>query len=520
MAETRVAGRFTLRRELGRGGMGVVWLADDERLARKVALKEILTPAGIPEEEAAELRERLLREGRAAARVVHAGAAAVYDVLLEDSSVYMVMEYVEGRSLDALVTESGPLPPERAARICLLLLEALAAAHACGVVHRDVKPANVLVTAGDRVKLVDFGIALAEGDTRLTRSGAVIGSPGYMAPEQLRGTEASAASDLWALGATLYFAVEGRDAFTGPTFTAIVANILEGAPAAPAHAGPLEGLLAALLRKDPAARPTAAEVQPALADAGRAPAEPLPAPDPRTLVLPAAPAPRPASPDGPFGPPGQGGAYPWQEGVAQPNPGPSGPPVPWQAGGTQGGIGRPVAGGPPGYGASWQSGWHRGPVAPFTAGVRAWAVLRHGWSRLVRAALICFIGQAVPVVLLRGDDDADLEAFPVVALLVWVVWAAFILLAMLVRLMRTRRFQVGPQGMSVLWGSKTEVFDWRWLHAVGVRPHGFLRARAVMVRRRARSWTPVCYLSDLDADPLMVQEALAYFAGPLWTQGR
>ncbi|GAB2846669.1 hypothetical protein GCM10022221_52550 [Actinocorallia aurea] len=481
-----MAGRFTLRRELGRGGMGVVWLADDERLDRKVALKEILTPAGFAEEEAADLRERFLREGRAAARVAHAGAAAVYDVLLEDSSVYIVMEYVEGRSLDALVTESGPLPPERAARLFLQLVEALAAAHACGVVHRDVKPANVLVTAQDRVKIVDFGIALAEGDTRLTRTGTVVGSPGYMAPERLRGAEASAASDLWALGATLYFAVEGRDAFTGPTFTAIVAKILEGRPAAPAHAGPLEGLLAALLRDDAAARPTAAEAQATLARVARAEVVPLPAPDPRTLVLPAAPSPAvPAPAPTPR----------FEPGPAHPSSAPFG------------------AGGGTGYAGSWTAGWGGGPASPFTAGVRAWALVRDACSRLVRAALICFIAQAVPVILL--GDDVDGEAFSSVAFLAWLVWGAFILLSLLSRLLRTRMFEVGPRGLSISWGGRTEDFDWRWLRGVTVRRHGLLRARAVVIRR-TRSWTPVCYLSDLDADPRTIQEALAFFAGPLW----
>lgn len=289
MTGESVAGRFTLLEELGRGGMGVVWRAEDTLLGRQVAVKQILTPPHLSEAAIAERRARMLREGRAAARLNHPNAVTVYDVLDEADGIYIVMELVRAVSLWELVQREGPLPVGRVARLGLQLLEVLAEAHAAGIVHRDVKPANVLVLPKDRVKLADFGIASLEGDTRLTGTGTLLGSPAYMAPEQVRGLPCTPASDLWSLGTTLYHALEGRDAFEAQTFPAVIARILDGAPPEPVNAGPLEPLLSELLSKDPADRPDAEAVQEVLEAAIRPIGTAAP-PPPRPVV----PAPSPS----------------------------------------------------------------------------------------------------------------------------------------------------------------------------------------------------------------------------------
>ncbi|MCP2340251.1 WD40 repeat domain-containing serine/threonine protein kinase [Actinomadura rupiterrae] len=276
-------GRYRILGLIGRGGMGRVWRAFDTELGREVAVKELRLPDEIDDAERRQWYARAEREARAAARLRHPGIVALHDrVTGEDGRPWLVMELVAGRSLDAVIREDGPLPPERVADLGRQMLDALTTAHAHGIVHRDVKPANVLLD-GDRAVLTDFGIAALDGDATITKSGVLIGTPAYMAPEQVRGRPATAASDLWSLGATLYAAVEGRPPFEGPTHGAIFVAIATEEPSPPEKAGPLADVLTALLQKDPESRATADDVRPRLAPAR--PAAP-PAAPPRTEVLP------------------------------------------------------------------------------------------------------------------------------------------------------------------------------------------------------------------------------------------
>ena len=237
-----VAGRYRLVAPLGTGGMGTVWRAQDELLHREVAVKEVVLPPGLPEEEQEQLRERTRREARAAARLASPHAVTVYDVVEEDGKPFLVMELVEAPTLSHVVREQGPLPPAQVARIGLDLLSALESAHEVGIVHRDVKPSNVLVCPDGRVVLSDFGIARSTGDASLTSTGLVLGSPAYIAPERARGEVPGPASDLWSLGATLYTAVEGRPPYdTGNALTTLTA-VVSGDPEpcarpSPGHAG-------------------------------------------------------------------------------------------------------------------------------------------------------------------------------------------------------------------------------------------------------------------------------------------
>lgn len=260
MATRVVAGRFRLIEPLGRGGMGTVWRAEDQVLGRIVALKEVSLPPSLDAPEREAMRERVLREARAAARLSHASAVTVFDVLEEDDYTFIAMEMVDSPTLAGIVEEHGPLDPARAAAIGLSLLDTLEAAHAKGIVHRDVKPANVMVS-DEFVKLADFGIASVKGDPQLTATGLLLGSPSYMSPEQISGDPAGPASDLWAVGATLYFAVEGRGPFDreGPLPTLMAISNEE--PPEPAHAGPLAPAIVSLLEKDPEARATAAQLR-------------------------------------------------------------------------------------------------------------------------------------------------------------------------------------------------------------------------------------------------------------------
>jgi serine/threonine protein kinase len=278
-----VAGRYALVDVLGRGGMGVVWLATDQLLERQVALKEITYPIALGEDERAVLRERTMREARAAARLHHPCVTAVYDIVEEDGKPWLVMERVRAaHGLDEIVDQAGPLPPLAVARIGLDVLAALEAAHAAGVVHRDVKPANVLVEPDGHARLTDFGIATTTGDPGLT-GGALIGSPAYMAPERVSGEEAKPPVDLWSLGATLYTAVEGRRAFErGQSMATLMAVVSEDPPPM-VRAGALEPVLRGLLIKDPARRSSAAkargELQAIIDDRAEGPSAPPPAPD-------------------------------------------------------------------------------------------------------------------------------------------------------------------------------------------------------------------------------------------------
>ncbi|MER7515451.1 serine/threonine-protein kinase [Streptomyces sp. NPDC126499] len=277
----RLAGRYRVVRQLGRGGMGIVWRAVDEVLGREVAVKELRTYNDASGPELDDLRLRMQREARAAARVRHPGVVAVHDVTEHQGRPVIVMELVDGPSLDGVLGERGTLPPREAARIGAAVLDALAAAHDVGVLHRDVKPGNVLLDRSGRIVLTDFGIAAMDdpGDgsaTHLTRSGEIVGSLDYLAPERAQGQQPGPASDVWALGATLYAAVEGASPFRRTsTWSTLNAIVVEPLPE-PRNAGPLGPVLRQLMDKDPSRRPdarTAARLLAAVAD-GTEPAVP------------------------------------------------------------------------------------------------------------------------------------------------------------------------------------------------------------------------------------------------------
>ncbi|MER5194804.1 protein kinase domain-containing protein [Streptomyces sp. NPDC002755] len=268
-----LAGRYRLADAIGSGGMGRVWRAHDELLHRAVAIKELTAALYVAESDQAVLLARTRAEARAAARINHSAVVTVHDVLEHDGRPWIVMELVEGRSLADAVKEDGRVEPTEAARIGLWVLRALRAAHSAGVLHRDVKPGNVLLSDDGRVLLTDFGIAQIEGDSTITRTGEVVGSVDYLAPERVRGQDPGPSSDLWALGATLYTAVEGRSPFRRTSPLTTLQAVVEEEAADPGYAGPLGPVISALLRKDPAARPDTTEAEHLLAQAaeGRRP---------------------------------------------------------------------------------------------------------------------------------------------------------------------------------------------------------------------------------------------------------
>ncbi|MDL5203314.1 serine/threonine-protein kinase [Streptomyces sp. ALI-76-A] len=268
-----LAGRYRLAEPLGKGGMGRVWRAHDEVLHRAVAIKELTAALYVSESDQAVLLARTRAEARAAARINHSAVVTVHDVLDHDNRPWIVMELVEGHSLADAVKEQGRIEPTEAARVGLWVLRALRAAHTAGVLHRDVKPGNVLLGRDGRVLLTDFGIAQIEGDTTITRTGEVVGSVDYLAPERIRGQDPGPSSDLWALGATLYTAVEGRSPFRRTTPLTTMQAVVDEEPAEPRYAGPLGPVIAALLHKDPAVRPGMVEAEQLLAEAaeGRRP---------------------------------------------------------------------------------------------------------------------------------------------------------------------------------------------------------------------------------------------------------
>uniref|UniRef100_UPI00022E07D4 serine/threonine-protein kinase n=1 Tax=Saccharomonospora iraqiensis TaxID=52698 RepID=UPI00022E07D4 len=247
-----IAGRYELAEELGRGGMGVVRRGRDTVIGRGVAVKELRLPDGA--EDVGVFQERVLREVRTGGRLNDPAVVTVFDVVTEADTTYIVMELVEAPTLADLVRERGALPPERVATIGVQVLSALRAAHAEGIVHRDVKPGNIMVAADGRVKLTDFGIAQAVDDPRLTTSGMLVGSPAFMAPERVAGHEARPASDLWALGATLYHAVEGVVPFERPTTAATLHAILNEIPFLTRAHGPLASAIMGLLTAAPEGR--------------------------------------------------------------------------------------------------------------------------------------------------------------------------------------------------------------------------------------------------------------------------
>lgn len=262
-----IADRYELQRQLGRGGMGVVWEALDRRLGRLVAVKGLLYRGAVEPETQAQWVERARREARAIARIGHQNVVAVHDVIESDSQVWIVMELLNARSLAELLREQRRLPVAQAARIALQVLRGLRAVHEAGVLHRDVKPHNILFRPNGRALLMDFGIATFEGAVQLTKSQEIIGTPKYLAPELIhRGGEAlphtgTSASDLWSLGVTLFEMVEGRAPFNGLSSFEIFIAVYEQPLPPMAHAGPLAPVIEALLRKDPQERPSARETE-------------------------------------------------------------------------------------------------------------------------------------------------------------------------------------------------------------------------------------------------------------------
>ncbi|MET7286095.1 serine/threonine-protein kinase [Streptomyces sp. NPDC005573] len=268
-----VAGRYRLVDAIGSGGMGRVWRAHDEVLHRQVAVKELTAALYVSGGDQAVLLARTRAEARAAARINHSAVVTVHDVLEHDGRPWIVMELVEGNSLADEIKERVRIEPREAARIGLWVLRALRAAHKAGVLHRDIKPGNVLLGRDSRVLLTDFGIAQIEGDSTITRTGEVVGSVDYLAPERVRGHDPGPASDLWALGATLYTAVEGRSPFRRTSPLSTMQAVVEEEAEELRHAGPLAPVITALLRKEPSQRPGAEEAEQMLAEAaeGRRP---------------------------------------------------------------------------------------------------------------------------------------------------------------------------------------------------------------------------------------------------------
>ncbi|MHC5257152.1 serine/threonine-protein kinase [Streptomyces sp. UC4497] len=261
VVERVVAGRYRLLDPLGEGGMGTVWRARDEVLGREVAVKEVRAPAGLPDAEVQRMYARLEREAWASARITNRNVVTVYDVATEEQRPWIVMELVRGVSLAEQLDEEGPMPPAHAAHIGAEVLAALRAAHEAGVLHRDVKPGNVLLSNEGRVVLTDFGIAMVEGTSALTMTGEVIGSPEFLAPERALGRTPGPESDLWSLGVLLYAAVEGHSPFRQDTPLSTLRAIVDEELPPPRRAGPLAPVIEGLLRKDPAERTPASEAE-------------------------------------------------------------------------------------------------------------------------------------------------------------------------------------------------------------------------------------------------------------------
>src|SRR3954451_21656080 len=256
-----VAGRYRLHEPVGSGGMGRVWMARDEMLDRAVAFKEFVPPEWMTDAGRTRLRDRTLREARSAARLNHPHVERIYDVVHADDLPWIVMEYVPSRSLHQVINTDGPYAPPAAARIGLAVLDALTAAHRAGVLHRDVKPHNVLIGTDGRVVLTDFGLATFVDDGAVTGPGLVVGSPQYVSPERARDGASTVESDLWSLGATLYAAVEGRSPYARESAMATLMALATEEPDPPVAAGPLAPVLTGLLRHEAADRLTADEVE-------------------------------------------------------------------------------------------------------------------------------------------------------------------------------------------------------------------------------------------------------------------
>ncbi|MDQ0685766.1 tRNA A-37 threonylcarbamoyl transferase component Bud32 [Streptomyces achromogenes] len=303
-----LAGRYRLGDVLGRGGMGTVWRAEDETLGRTVAVKELRFPGNIDEDEKRRLITRTLREAKAIARIRNNSAVTVFDVVEEDDRPWIVMELVEGKSLAEVIREDGVLDPKRAAEVGLAILDVLRSAHREGILHRDVKPSNVLIAEDGRVVLTDFGIAQVEGDPSITSTGMLVGAPSYISPERARGHKPGPAADLWSLGGLLYASVEGSPPYDKgsaiATLTAVMTEQLEE----PKNAGPLRDVIYGLLTKDPARRLDDAGARAMLDAVLHAPEPRYAEPADATKVVPL-----PVPPDGPIGRGSSAGAEPGEK---------------------------------------------------------------------------------------------------------------------------------------------------------------------------------------------------------------
>ncbi|MCF3147148.1 protein kinase domain-containing protein [Streptomyces platensis] len=287
-----LAGRYRLADVLGRGGMGTVWRARDEVLGRTVAVKELRFPGGVEEDEKRRLITRTLREAKAIARIRNNGAVTVYDVVDEDDRPWIVMELVEGRSLAEVIRDDGPLTPRRSAEVGLAVLDVLRAAHAAGILHRDVKPSNVLMSDDGRVVLTDFGIAQVEGDPSVTSTGMLVGAPSYISPERARGQKPGPPADLWSLGGLLYACVEGVPPYDKGSAIATLTAVMTEPVEPPKNADGLEEVIYGLLVKDPAGRLDDAGARALLLDVVHAPEARKPEPpldETRAMVLPTVP---------------------------------------------------------------------------------------------------------------------------------------------------------------------------------------------------------------------------------------
>ncbi|MCA1221216.1 serine/threonine-protein kinase [Streptomyces sp. 8L] len=275
-----LAGRYRLNGVLGRGGMGTVWRALDEMLGRTVAVKELRFPTSIDEDEKRRLITRTLREAKAIARIRNSGAVTVFDVVDEDDRPWIVMELIEGKSLAEVIREDGVLTPRRAAEVGLAVLDVLRQAHLQGILHRDVKPSNVLIAEEGRVVLTDFGIAQVEGDPSVTSTGMLVGAPSYISPERARGHKPGPAADLWSLGGLLYAAVEGTPPYDKGSAIATLTAVMTESVEPPRHAGPLTEVIYGLLAKDPEQRLDDARTRALLLRVVNAPDAPEKKPEP------------------------------------------------------------------------------------------------------------------------------------------------------------------------------------------------------------------------------------------------
>ncbi|MGW8985506.1 serine/threonine-protein kinase [Streptomyces parvus] len=286
-----LAGRYRLGEVLGRGGMGTVWRADDETLGRTVAVKELRFPSAIDEDEKRRLITRTLREAKAIARIRNNSAVTVYDVVDEDDRPWIVMELIEGKSLAEAIREDGTLTPKRAAEVGLAILDVLRSAHREGILHRDVKPSNVLIAEDGRVVLTDFGIAQVEGDPSVTSTGMLVGAPSYISPERARGHKPGPPADLWSLGGLLYASVEGCPPYDKGSAIATLTAVMTEPLDPPKNAGPLTEVIYGLLARDPEQRLDDAGARALLNDVINAPDVPAPAPADSTQVMAIPPAP-------------------------------------------------------------------------------------------------------------------------------------------------------------------------------------------------------------------------------------